>query len=102
LVGPKDRRLTQDCPSQILQGIRGALLCRARFPYSCGSWHLVEERGKGRPCSTNLQCKHESDSNRHYGRHWHHAEADANSVSECNYVHEDVAHLRIELAEIFG
>jgi hypothetical protein len=44
---------------------------------------------------------HESDSSRHYGHHWHHAEANANSVSECNNVHENVAHLCIKLAELF-
>jgi hypothetical protein len=44
---------------------------------------------------------HESDSSRHYGRHWHHAEANANSVSECIKVHGNVAHLCIELAELF-
>ena len=40
---------------------------------------------------------HESDSSRHYGRH---AEANANSVSECTDVHENAAHFCIELAEL--
>jgi hypothetical protein len=44
---------------------------------------------------------HESDSSRHYGRHWHHAEAMAKSVSECTDVHENAAYLGIELAELF-
>jgi len=101
LVGLDDRRLTQDCPNQILQDIRAAPWCRARFPYSCGSWYLIEERGKGWPCSTNLRCMHVSDSSHHYGRHWHHVEANANSVSECNNVHENVAHLCIKFAELF-
>ena len=101
MVGLDDRRLTQDCPNQILQDIRAAPWCRAQAPYSCGSWHLIGERGKGQPCSTNLRCMHESDSSRHYERHWHHAEANANSVSECTDVHKNAAHLCIELAELF-
>jgi hypothetical protein len=44
---------------------------------------------------------HESDSSRHYGRHWHHAEANANSVSKYTDVHENAAHPCIELAELF-
>jgi hypothetical protein len=74
--------------------------CREQFLYSCGSWHLIEERGEGRPCSTNLRCMHESDSNRHYGRHWHHVEANDNSVSEYTHLHENVTHLCIKLAEL--
>jgi len=101
LVGLNDRRLTQDCPNQIPQGIKAAPWCHARVPYSCGNWHLIEERDEGRPCSTNLRCMHESDSSRHYGRHWHHAEANANSVSEYINVHENVAHLCIKLIELF-
>ena len=45
---------------------------------------------------------HESDSGRHYGRRWHRAEANAASVSERTDVHENAAHLCIELAELFG
>jgi hypothetical protein len=100
LIGLDDRRLTQDCPNRIRQDIRAAPWCRARFPYSCGSRHLIEERGKGWPCLANLRCMHESDSSRHYGRHWRHAEANANSVSECTDVHENAAHFCIELTEL--
>ena len=49
----------------------------------------------------NLRCMHESDSSRHYGRHWHHAEDNANSVYEWTDVHENATHPCIELAELF-
>jgi hypothetical protein len=43
----------------------------------------------------------ESDSSHHYGRHWPHAEANADSVSEYTNIHDNVTHLCIKLAELF-